>query len=124
MATKQRLRVTWVLDHAMIGCPPLDLQVQVNTRDLTHSIHNLATDGFRFSIHVLLQIGPVAVAVLVKIDHEIERLLEPRVDETDLRRLMRGLEFAVQVLVVVILPDILFIPPEIETGDEHELPPV
>jgi len=37
---------------------------------------------------------------------------------------MRDIEFAIQVLAIVILPDILFIPPEIETRNEHELPPI
>jgi hypothetical protein len=66
----------------------------------------------------------VAIAVVVKINHEIEGLLEYRVDETDLRRWVRGIEFPVQVLAVGILSDILFITPGIETGEQHELPPV
>jgi hypothetical protein len=59
----------------------------------------------------------VAITVVVKINHEIERLLEYRVDETDLRRWVRGIEFP-----VVILSDVLFVPPGIETGKQHELP--
>jgi hypothetical protein len=66
----------------------------------------------------------VAITVVVKINHEIEGLLEYRADETDLRRWVRGIEFPVQILALVILPDIQFVPPGIETGEQHELPPV
>ena len=54
----------------------------------------------------------MAVTVLVKIDHEIERLLESRVEEPHLRRWMSGTELPVQVLAALILPDILFVPPD------------
>jgi hypothetical protein len=66
----------------------------------------------------------VTITVVVKINHESEGLLEYRVDETDLRRWVRGIEFPVQVLAVVILSDALFVPPGIETGKQDELPPV
>ncbi|MDO9116787.1 MAG: hypothetical protein Q7U39_02420 [Nitrospira sp.] len=65
----------------MIGYSPLDLRIQVDTRDLPHSIYNLTADSFCFGLHILIQIVPVAVLVVVKVDQEIEGLLEYCVDE-------------------------------------------